>query len=231
GYVNAKLNITKSQTKEDIFFYHPNYEELVNAAQNTKAYTEAFPEVKDLIRGHLPLLGEHNIENARAVFAVTRKLNIDDSDVQVAMESFKPLAHRLEEIGEVNGILFVNDSISTTPESAIAAVNVYADRLGAIILGGEDRGYKFDALADRLSEIGDVFVYIMPGGERICESMTRHNISYIPISTIDEAVKLAAGALSEGSVCLLSPASPSYNQFKNFEERGHAFRLAVQNLA
>lgn len=126
------------------------------------------------------------------------------------------------------GIRFINDSISTTPQSALAAVDVFEKDLGVIILGGQDRGYHFADLAKRVVELG-ISVYILSGGEKIADAIAAVGGKSIPMKTLNEIVADVVAHAKPGSICLLSPASPSYGQFKNFEDRGNQFIAAVEN--
>ncbi len=229
SYHAAKMRIADTQASTDIFVYNERFSQLLELAKCVKSRAIPFHLSDDPVLDTLTLRGEHNRENASAVLAVTDFLHIGRQDVASAFASFTPLPHRLEDVGTVHGILFVNDSISTTPQSALAAIEVFADRLGAIILGGQDRGYHFDELAKRVVELG-VHVYVMPGGDRILEAIAKAGGKAMAVKTLDEAVKDATQHLAEGQVMLLSPASPSYGQFKNFEERGEAFKRAIASI-
>ena len=227
NYHTAKMRIADVQTEHDVLVYNERFPQLVDLAKHVKSRVVPFALAADAVLDALALRGEHNRENASAVMAVCALLNIGGHDIADAFASFRPLPHRLEDVGTKRGILFVNDSISTTPQSALAAIDVFTDRLGTIILGGQDRGYDFAQLAKRVVDL-DVTVYLMPGGERIMQAIEALGGTATRVHDLDEAVRLAASSLASGQVCLLSPASPSYGQFKNFEDRGAAFRRAVE---
>jgi UDP-N-acetylmuramoylalanine--D-glutamate ligase len=227
NYHAAKMRIAELQKAGDVLVYNEKFPQLVELAQRVKPRACPFGLTDDPLLKSLRLLGEHNRENACAVLAIAKLLQVPDLVVASAFASYKTLPHRLEVL-EADGLTFVNDSISTTPQSALAAIDVFADRLGAIILGGQDRGYHFDELAQRVVTL-KATVYIMPGGERIGEAIREAGGSSIGVKTLSEAVAHAKANLKPGQVCLLSPASPSYGQFKNFEERGQMFTDAVKN--
>ena len=123
---------------------------------------------------------------------------------------------------------FINDSIATLPDASVAAINAFSDNLGAIILGGQDEGYDFTGLAERLSKLKDVIIYALPGGTRIKEMLDQKGVKYQSIETVEDCVKSAYQNLVEGRVCLLSPASPSFDQFENYQERGRLFKEWVE---
>ncbi|MCR4312342.1 MAG: UDP-N-acetylmuramoyl-L-alanine--D-glutamate ligase [Candidatus Uhrbacteria bacterium] len=227
SYHAAKMRIADVQTADDVLIYNERFPQLAELAKRVKGKSVAFHLADDGVLDTLNLRGEHNRENASAVLAVAKFLQVGRKDVETAFASFQALPHRLEDVGTVKGILFVNDSISTTPQSAMAAIDVFANNLGAIILGGQDRGYHFDELAKRVVDL-HARTYIMPGGDHIADALRKAGGEPILVKTLDEAVMAATHHLAKGQVCLLSPASPSYGQFKNFEERGEVFRKAVQ---
>ncbi len=227
SYHAAKMRIAELQTADDVFVYNEKFPQLVELAGRVKSKAIPFVSRSDRTLDALNLLGEHNRENAAGVLAVCDELHIDRSIVEAAFADFKPLPHRMQDLGVLRGIRFINDSISTTPQSALAAIAVYTDRLGAVILGGQDRGYHFEDLAKRVVELG-VRVYVLPGGEEIVKAIEAIGGRSMMMTTLQEIVDDAAENLEVGSVCLLSPASPSYGQFKNFEDRGNQFMRAVE---
>ncbi len=115
----------------------------------------------------------HNRSNLSAALAVAQHVGIDPTVALRVAEDFQPLPHRQQEIGEVDGVLFVDDSISTTPESAIAALDVYRERAVTIILGGQDRGIDYDSLVDRLIEAPpNAIILLDASGRRIRDLLT-----------------------------------------------------------
>ena len=164
----------------------------------------------------------HNLVNICAVLEVLRRLGIEPKDALPKMETFSGLPHRQQELGEKNGVLFVDDSISTTPQSAIAAMDVYAGRPITILVGGFDRGIDYAPLVDyaRKRKI-NALVCMGKSGQRIFEQLKTSNAFLC--DSLQAAFKLALEKTPAGGVVLLSPAAPSYGMFKDFEERGKAF--------
>jgi UDP-N-acetylmuramoylalanine--D-glutamate ligase len=165
----------------------------------------------------------HNLSNLAGALAVAQSLGVDGASALRAAEDFPPLPHRQQEIAEVDGVLYVDDSISTTPEATIAALDVYRDRAVTVIIGGHDRGIDYDALIARLQEEPQPGVVLMdPSGRRIhtrlgCAAHIRL------VDSMDEAVARACEMTPRGGVVLLSPAAPSYGRYKSFIERGEDF--------
>jgi len=179
----------------------------------------------------LPLVGIHNASNICAALTVVTSFGIETKDVIASLKTFSPLPHRLATVSEKNRMLFVNDSISTVPQAALAAVRSFPDRPITIILGGQDRGLNWSEFADNLLE-RDIFaaVCLPDSGWKIAEhlnSKSNAKINVHKVSDLKEAVSMAKSITPVGGVVLLSPASPSYGQFKNFEERGRAFEELV----
>lgn len=175
----------------------------------------------------------HNLINVCAVLAVIRQLGLDPKAALRSMRSFVGLPHRQQEIGEKEGILYVDDSISTTPQSAIAAMEAYPDRAITLIAGGYDRGIDYKPLIDFVVQ-KNIHAIICMGksGQRIFKSLREKRDGNIYLaSTLEEAFGIAKKRTAQGGVVLLSPAAPSYGMFKNFEERGERFAALVEGKA
>jgi UDP-N-acetylmuramoyl-L-alanine---L-glutamate ligase len=170
----------------------------------------------------------HNLTNLAGALAVVRSLGVDAAAALRAAEDFPPLPHRQQEIGEVGGVLYVDDSISTTPEATIAALDAYRDRAVTVIVGGHDRGIDYAVLVARLrAEPRPGVVLIDASGERI-----RTMLGPVPrvhvAASMSEAVALARAMTPSGGVVVLSPAAPSYGRYRNFVERGEDFARCVE---
>jgi UDP-N-acetylmuramoyl-L-alanine---L-glutamate ligase len=181
--------------------------------------------------GTLRLRGVHNALNACAALTAVEELGLDATALADALRSFEPLPHRLEPVGTYDGRTFVNDSISTTPPAAIAALSALAGSPIALIAGGYERGQDYTGLARRIVESSVELVVGLPDtGRRIVgevEALGDGAPRTVLAADVDEAVRLATAGVAEGGIVLLSPAAPSYVQFKDFEERGAAFARAA----
>ena len=182
-----------------------------------------FAPCPDLHIGNRYLARPHNLSNLAGALAVVRSLGADAAAALRAAEDFPPLPHRQQEIGEVDGVLYVDDSISTTPEATIAALEVYRDRAVTVIIGGHDRGIDYGALVSRLqTEPRPSVVLVDASGTRIhdqLESSARIRL----VGSMREAVAQALEMTPRGGVVLLSPAAPSYGRYRSFIERGKDF--------
>ena len=169
----------------------------------------------------LPLFGAHNAQNACVVLQAIKELGLNPADCEKAFQTFTPLAHRLQKVAEKDGVLYINDSIATLPEPVIAALDTFAGRPITLIVGGWDGGYDYTGL-DKVIQERKVLALALPDtGAKIT---TPYHVA-----NMKEAVKLAHEKTPPGGVVLMSPGAPSYNQYKNFEERGLAFQTAIKS--
>ena len=140
------------------------------------------------------------------------------------------MPHRLELVGEVGGVRFVNDSKATNPEAAEQALTAYPPGL-RLILGGSVKGSSFDGLASAARERRVVRAYLIgESADEIAEALIRVGVAFTHAGDLEHAVEQALSDAEPGEVVLLSPACASYDQFENFEERGARFRAIVEAL-
>jgi UDP-N-acetylmuramoylalanine--D-glutamate ligase len=173
-----------------------------------------------------PLLaGKHNRENAAAAVAAARVAGIDDGAIALALRTFVGVPHRLETVRELHGVRYVNDSKATNVAAAIRALETYADESVHLILGGSSKNEDFAPLAAAIGPHVHLVHLIGDEGPRLSELIDGH-----VDGTLERAVAHASGLAKPGEVVLLSPACASYDQFRNFEERGEAFRRIVEGL-
>lgn len=175
------------------------------------------------------LKGAHNHDNARLAAAIALAAGATREGVFAGIEAFVPLPHRLEEL-MVGDILFVDDSISTTPEATKVALAAYKGKRIALIAGGHERQQDYTDLANLMGLTSVVMLCSLPvTGPRLAQAV-RENAP-IPVaecSTLDEAMQALASAGHIFDTVILSPGAPSYNQFKNFEERGDRFKALAR---
>ncbi len=170
-----------------------------------------------------PLIrGAHNRENAAAATAAARAAGIADEHIAAGLLGFPGVPHRLELVGERDGVRYVNDSKATNVAAALRALAAYADEPVHLILGGSPKGEDFAPLAAAIGANVRSVHLIGAEAERIAEVIDGHRDG-----DLATAVAHAAQLAQPGDVVLLSPASASYDQFENFEQRGDAFRALV----
>lgn len=233
AYWETKKRIVVYQTASDYFVYHPRYPQIAALAKDIRSIAVPAPDDLPIADCDIPLLGLHNRENTQLAVAVARILNIEDKTIQRAIASFVPLPHRLQNVGTYNGITYYDDAISTTPESTIRAIESFPN-VGAILLGGQNRGYNFMGLAREIARRKIPVLVLFPdSGAAIAKAI--QEVGYIPeamleTSDMHEAVQFIYHRAPRPSVCLLSTASPSYSVWKNFEEKGDVFQKFVKEI-
>ena len=233
NYYDAKKNIVKYIKQEDYFIYNPKYKDLVAWASNLHCHTLQFlPHTIPVSENALTLLGDHNKENIQAALTVADLFHISKDDIIKALKTFKPLLHRLENVGTFHGITFYDDAISTTPESTIVALQTLKD-VDTLFLGGEDRGYDFSNLVNIIAEKKVKNIVLFPDSGEIIRILLKSKPGYLPqileTRDMEKAVQFAFTHTKKNSICLLSTASPSYSVWKNFEEKGDLFKLYVRS--
>jgi UDP-N-acetylmuramoylalanine--D-glutamate ligase len=180
--------------------------------------------------GELPLHGAHNAHNACAALAAIELLGFDARAAAGSVAAFKPLPHRLTSLGVRDGVEWIDDSISTTPDAVLAALESLHGRPVTLILGGHDRGLDWTGFAQTL-RVRPVHAVVVQGaaGTRIANTLRDAHVECMVEQANDlaDAVARAAHATQPGGVVLLSPGAPSFDQFRDYAERGRGFaRLA-----
>lgn len=239
AYANAKRNIARFQDKDGVAVIN---KALLPAETKAKVFTAALDENADiwtdgtdifmfgekLANIKTSLCGKHNLYNIAVALAAAVKAGADKDKCLLSLNDFNALEHRLEKVTVINGVEYINDSISTVPEAAIAAVKAF-DGVDCLILGGMDRGISYDKLGDFLNS-GDVAnVILLPDtGKRLAKLITNENVNVVFAQNMEQAVETSARLAKKRVV--LSPAAASYGFYKNFEERGKHFKSLVMEL-
>lgn len=175
------------------------------------------------------LLGHHNHIDIAFDYAICHTLGLSDEVFDAALRTYEPLPHRLNFVGERDGIRYYDDSISTICDTTIQALKSIPS-VGTVLIGGMDRGIEYDELIRFLSDDGVPHIILMAAtGKRIYDEIRQKYPDFhaperlILVDTLEEAVSCAKKITSPGTACVLSPAAASYGIFKNFEERGDVF--------
>jgi UDP-N-acetylmuramoylalanine--D-glutamate ligase len=178
----------------------------------------------------LKLAGEHNIQNAMAAAAAALAMGLDREAVQAGLRSFEGLPHRLEKVAEIDGVAFVNDSKATNVSAATAALRSFEGGVHAI-LGGQPKGESFEPLAEPVRERCAAVYLIGEAADGIAAALAGSGVAIKRGESLEDAVAAAAAAAQPGEAVLLSPACASFDAFRDYEQRGEAFRVAVAGLA
>ena len=259
AYKFAKINITKYQLTGDLIIFNADdaqVDKLVGPyLENRHAYPYSVkdqPQPGGFIRdgfvcfsdeNHVVpvwkihqdrfLRGDHNLMNIMAAVNVAMICSIEPEMIDDGIATFKGLEHRLEYVGEFGKIHFYNDSIATIPEACMEAIKAVPN-VDTLIAGGFDRGIDYAGLAEFLSRSSvNNLILLGAAGKRIMEHLilidhTGKKIFYI--NRFDDFKAIAFRETRAGYACLLSPAAASYDEFKNFEERGKRFREMVSGV-
>jgi len=186
------------------------------------------------------LIGSHNLENILPAVAVAKYFRISNQDIAEVLKEFKGLPHRLEFVRKLDGISFYNDSFSTTPDTSIAAVESF-DEPTFLIAGGADKGADYGEWVEKILTRENLCGVVLVGGtaERMANAIeeSRKNGAYETTPTkilqahnLKDAVIMAKKELANGGVIVMSPASSSFDLYKNYKERGEKFREVVKTL-
>ena len=173
------------------------------------------------------LQGPHNLNNVEAAMSVCYDLELNAQEIRAALRTYPGLPHRLERIREVGGVLYVNDSKATNATSTAPALAAYP--VIHWILGGQAKSDELDACVPHLSHVKTAFT-IGRDSSMLANILRGHGVAVSQSVTLDQAVKRASIAAKPGETVLLSPACASFDQFKDYEDRGDQFRALVGAL-
>ncbi len=242
AYAAAKRNIARFQRECDFTVANSD---LMPVETSGKLFTSAFGKEADVwtdgdsiflfgeeissAKINTSLRGKHNLYNIAMALAAAKLAGADTDVCLESLPDFKGLEHRLEHVAVINGVEYVNDSICTVPEAAIAAVNAF-DGTDCLILGGMDRGISYDILGEFLNRgVVENVIFLPDSGKRIAALVTNPVVNKIFAEDMEQAVNSASKCAKKR--VLLSPASASYGFYRNFEERGRHFKKLVKELS
>ncbi len=224
AYRDAKLRVFQNQTEADTAIVPRGFGNIPGGAVRLEFGADDPLPAEPLIPG------AHNRENAVAATTAARAVGIDDDAIADALRTFRGVAHRLELVAETDGVWFVNDSKATNTAAARRGIAAYAGQPLRLILGGSLKGEAFDDLADELPANVRSIDLIGEAADELAAALDRAGRPYRRSGDLATAVGAAAGDAEAGDVVLLSPACASYDQFRDFEERGETFRRLVKEL-
>lgn len=264
AYIQAKKKIVEYQGEEEYVIFNSNNDVNRSLLEHTESkkvtfatddHSKAATNVRDgkiyyksesfvssgeieiMDISEIPLLGKGNLENVLAAVTVGMLFGVPPDLIKKAVKEFKTLDHRLQYVGEKNGIRFYDDSLATIPEATINAMEAFGEDVETLIAGGYDRGIDFSKLGAYLSKRKGLKTLILfpTTGEHIWKAIldasteneslpTKYNVK-----SMEEAVGIAFDNTSAGKTCLLSPASASFGLFKDYADRGDRFKNAVKN--
>lgn len=257
-YIDAKRNILRFQRENDFAVLNKDYLASRESDNHTNAKvfyvsretdtqngcfvkddkivirTQEKGEQEIIDTSEILLPGKHNFENVCAATMAATLAGVSVKTIRQILKTFKGLEHRLELVSEVKGVRYYDDSFSTTPETAIAAIEAFSHP-EILILGGSSKNSDFSALGQVIFDAKNIKAIIGIGieWERIKKAIghKRSDIEYIEnCKNMQEIIDAATKIAEDGDVVLLSPACASFGMFKNYKDRGEQFKKAVMDL-
>lgn len=256
-YIDCKKNIFKHQSSDGIVVLNADNEitNKMKSEANGKVImfsskqrldngviydNKTIKSCEDGLRRHVidvknvKLRGIHNYENICAAIAATSSLVDIDTQIK-AITKFAGVEHRLEFIREINGVKWYNDSIGTSPSRTIAGLNSFDEKI-VLIAGGYDKHLDYTPIAKPIVENVSALILVGATTEKIYEAVTKElkaqnkDMPIVKCTTLEETISIANKITKPGEVVLFSPASASFDMFKNFAERGDLFKKLVNNI-
>lgn len=256
-YIEAKKNIFKNQDENGILVL--NYDNDITRECSKEAPGKVvffssknkldngfivdgniIKECEDRIRKHILntddviLRGKHNFENIATALAATKTLV--DTDIAVdAIKEFKPVEHRIEFIREINGVKWYNDSASSSPTRTLSGINAFKENI-ILIAGGYDKNLDYEPLAKPIVDKVSTLILIGQTAGKIYDVVKQEaenqgkQININMCDTLEQTIEIAKKVAKKGDVVLFSPASASFDMFKNFADRGQKFKNLVNNI-
>jgi UDP-N-acetylmuramoylalanine--D-glutamate ligase len=253
NYVASKFRITQNQTASDYFIYCADDPETIKGMEERSFGAQLIPfsiqhklasgayleENQIIINTHqhlfhmslaeLALQGKHNVYNSMASGIVARLFDLSNPILRDSMSNFKNIEHRLESVGNISGISFINDSKATNVNSTWYALESMTSDV-VLILGGVDKGNDYNMLRDLVRQKVKAIVCLGKDNKRIHEAFDNDVEIIVNTHSAQEAAQIAYHLASKGDTVLLSPACASFDLFKNYEDRGNQFKAAVREL-
>lgn len=256
-YIDAKKNIFKYQNENGILILNYDNDITRECSKETKGKVIFFSskekidngfivdedvvkECEDRVRKHILntdeviLRGNHNFQNIATALAATKTLVDTDIAVQ-AIKEFKPVEHRIEFIREINGVKWYNDSASSSPTRTLSGINAFKENI-VLIAGGYDKNLDYEPLAKPVVDKVSTLILIGQTAEKIFDAVKNEadkqnkKIDIYMCDSLEQTIDIAKKTSKKGDVVLFSPASASFDMFKNFADRGEKFKNLVNNI-
>lgn len=256
-YIDAKKNIFKNQDENGILILNYDNDITRSCAKEAKGKViffsskekldngfivdeEIIKECEDKVRKHILntneviLRGNHNFQNIATALAATKTLVDTDIAVQ-AIKEFKPVEHRIEFIREIDGVKWYNDSASSSPTRTLSGINAFKENI-VLIAGGYDKNLDYEPLAKPVLDKVSTLILIGQTAEKIFDAVKNEadkqnkKIDIYMCDSLEQTIDIAKKTSKKGDVVLFSPASASFDMFKNFADRGEKFKNLVNNI-
>lgn len=224
-YIDAKMRLFQCQHADDVAVIHPDLHEVADryslkARRVFVTRPSAFPDTR--------LMGPHNQFNAEAAWLACREFGVTEENARRAVAAFEPIAHRLEKVGVVNGVLYVNDSKATTVDAMRVALNAF-DAPVLLLAGGKFKGGDLEGLRELVHQKVKA-VGLFGAGREYFEKAWAKSVPLYYDETLELAMQRLADMADAGDVVLLAPATASYDQYVNYLRRGDDFKRVVREV-
>ena len=251
NYTDAKARIFLAQSADDVAVLpSTGLEHLYPLIKGRLRHFSATTEVEDgafvrdgkiIVRNgmqertvcdikEIRLRGKHNLLNVLAAVVMADSAELPVSAMQTAINEFQGIPHRLELVANIDGVQYINDSIATAPERALAALNAFHEPI-ILLAGGRDKKLEWEGWADVVAKRVKRVILFGESAEMIAPLLQRRNIPFDKTSMLQEAIVQARIHATNGDVILLSPGGTSFDAFEDFAERGDQFRTFVNAFA
>ena len=256
-YIEAKKSIFKNQNENGILILNYDNDITKSCAKEAKGKVVFFSskekldngfivdedvvkECEDKVRKHILntdeviLRGNHNFQNIATALAATKTLVDTDVAVQ-AIKEFKPVEHRIEFIREIDGVKWYNDSASSSPTRTLSGINAFKENI-ILIAGGYDKNLDYEPLAKPVVDKVSSLILIGQTAEKIFDAVKgeaekeNKKIDIYMCDSLEQTIEIAKKSAKKGDIVLFSPASASFDMFKNFADRGEKFKKLVNNI-
>ena len=224
-YTDLKARAIEFAGADDFAVLNGRDQAVRRLASRTRARVVWFDEHRPV--PPMPLPGRHNLENALAAAAVGRIAGLSDEAIDTAIRTFKGVEHRLELVGEWDGVRWYNDSKATNPDAGRVALSAFPDTPLVLIAGGYGTGFELGPWVADVIRHADAVVLMGASADLLAKELADHP-KVVRAGDLEEAVSLASGLARPGGVVLLSPAYKSFDMFKDYEDRGRRFKAAVR---
>ncbi|MEZ4910448.1 MAG: UDP-N-acetylmuramoyl-L-alanine--D-glutamate ligase [Saprospiraceae bacterium] len=240
NYVSSKFRITENQNKSDYFIYNADDKEITsyiaeghpinaNKIQITQQqYINGISSKDDSGNFTLTIQGKHNLFNACVSVEACRLLGLTEAEIRKGLETFVNLPHRLESVGIIRGVEFINDSKATNVDSVFYALDAM-QKPTIWVAGGTDKGNDYSVLMPLVQQKVKALICLGVDNSKLFSAFSKDLQHIVETHSVHEVISRALSIAQEGDVVLLSPACASFDLFKNYMDRGDQFRNAVQS--
>jgi UDP-N-acetylmuramoylalanine--D-glutamate ligase len=238
-YIAAKFRITENQTHTDHFLFNADDQNISKKLKNYPVRAVKSPISREGIKDtgvvidgsyfeltNTQLIGMHNYMNALFAIKAVKMWGMEEEAIQKGLESFVPVEHRMERLGYINQVEYINDSKATNVDAAYYALDAM-DKTIIWIAGGQDKGNDYEQLKPLVAEKARAMICLGAENEALIHHFGSLVDTVVEVKTADDAVSEAMKLAQKGEAVLLSPACASFDLFDNYEQRGQLFKEAV----